>query len=237
MVTQIRLGDLPIEVTFKNIKNIHLSVHPPAGRISIAAPTRTDLDTLRVFTIRKLGWIRKQQRKLQAQARETRREYLGHESHYVWGRRLLLDLQESEGEQSVQIKHRRLVLRIRPGATTDEKRARLAAWYREQLKAAIPSIVAYWAPIIGADIKRFHVQRMKTKWGSCNHVARSIRLNTDLAMKPRACLEYVVAHEMAHLIEPTHNARFVAVMDRAMPNWRTQRDLLNELPVSHIDWA
>jgi predicted metal-dependent hydrolase len=236
MVTQINLGDLAVDVTFKDIKNIHLSVHPPAGRISVAAPVRMNLDTIRVFTITKLGWIKRQQRKLRSQARETPREYLGRESHFVWGKRFLLDVRETEREQSVEAKHSRLVLKVRPDATAEKKEAVLADWYREQLKAAVPDLIAKWSPIIGVEVKKFYVQKMKTKWGSCNPRARSIRLNTDLAKKPKECFEYVVVHEMVHLVEPTHNARFIAIMDTIMPTWRTRRDLLNELPISHNEW-
>ena len=195
------------------------------------------LDTIRVFAISRLGWIKQQQKKLQAQERETPRQYLDRESHYVWSKRYLLRVIEGNAAPSVALQHRRMLLRIPPGTDTKKKQAIVEAWYRQQLKQAVPPLIARWEPLLGVKVERFFVQRMKTKWGSCNHGARTIRLNTELAKKPQECLEYIVVHEMAHLLEPTHNARFVVLMDQCMPQWRFYRDQLNQLPVSHEDWA
>ena len=237
MLAQIHVGDMAVDVVRKDIKNVHLSVHPPTGRVTIAAPTRMTLDTIRVFAISKLAWIRQQQRKLQAQERETPREFLPRESHYVWGRRYLLTVIEGDQPATVTLSHSRIVLRVRPGADRAKRQAILDEWYREQIKKAVPPLVAKWEPLMDVKVARIHVQRMKTKWGSCNAAAGAIRLNTDLAKKPRECLEYLVVHEMAHLLEPTHNARFVAVMDRFMPKWRSFREALNRLPVRHEHWG
>ena len=237
MLAQIHLGDMAVDVVRKDIKNVHLSVHPPTGRVTIAAPTRMTLDTIRVFAISKLAWIRQQQRKLQAQERETPREFLPRESHYVWGRRYLLTVIEGDQPATVTLSHSRIVLRVRPGADRAKRQAILDEWYREQIKKAVPPLVAKWEPLMDVKVARIHVQRMKTKWGSCNAAAGAIRLNTDLAKKPRECLEYLVVHEMAHLREPTHNARFVALMDRFMPKWQSFREALNRLPVRHEHWG
>lgn len=237
METQIELGDLTVDVAFKDIKNIHLSVYPPNGRVHISAPAWMNLDAIRVFAISKLGWIKQQQQKLQAQERETPREYLERESHYVWGERYLLAISEVNAAPSVELQKHRLLLRLRPGTDTAKRRAILEAWYREQLKQAIPPLIATWEPQLGVAVTRFFVQRMKTQWGSCAHRAGHIRLNTELAKKPPICLEYIVVHEMLHLLEPTHNAHFVALLDRHMPNWRYHRDQLNRFPVSHEEWA
>lgn len=237
MLAQIHLGDLAVDVVRKDIKNVHLSVRPPTGRVTIAAPSRMTLDTIRVFAISKLAWIRQQQRKLQEQERETPREFLPRESHYVWGRRYLLTVIEGDRPTTVTLSHSRMVLRVRIGADRAKRQAILDEWYREQIKQAVPSLIAKWAPLMDVKVARFHVQRMKTKWGSCNVAARAIRLNTDLAKKPRECLEYLVVHEMAHLREPTHNARFVALMDRFIPKWRSFREALNRLPVRHENWG
>jgi predicted metal-dependent hydrolase len=236
-VSQIQLGDIAVDVVLKDIKNVHLSVHPPTGRVRISAPKRMRIDTIRVFAVSKLAWIRQQQRKLRDQERETPREYVERESHYLWGKRHLLTVVESEGPPAIEVKHTRLLLRVEPG--TDEKRRQVLveAWYREQLKQAVPPLVARWQQLLGVNVQRFFVQRMKTRWGSCNPRSGSIRLNTELAKKPRACLEYLVVHEMIHLIEPTHNARFVALIDSAMPQWRVVREQLNRLPVRHDEWA
>jgi len=237
MVTQIELGELQVDVVRKNIKNIHLSVYPPTGRVRISAPSRMSLEMIRVFAISKLGWIKRQQQKLQAQERETPREYLDRESHYVWGKRYLLQVLESDEALAVELKHSRLLLRVRPDTDSLKRQAMLEAWYRGQIKQAVPPLVARWEPLMGVKVARFFVQRMKTRWGSCNPGARTIRLNTDLAKKPRECLEYVIVHEMAHLLEPTHNARFVALMDQFMPAWPFYQEQLNRLPVSHEHWV
>lgn len=237
MTTQIELGDITVDVVLKDIKNVHLSVYPPAGKVRISAPLRMDIDTIRVFAISKLGWIKQQQRKLQEQERETPREYLDLESHYVWGKRYLLKVIEVDEASSVTLKHSKMILQVRPGTDEKKKQPIIDAWYREQLKKAVPPLIAKWEPLIAVKIERFYVRKMKTKWGSCNHRALSIRLNTDLAKKPKDCLEYIIVHEMAHLLEPTHNARFIALMDQFMPKWQFYRDKLNRLPVSHENWV
>ena len=190
-----------------------------------------------MFAISKLGWIRQRQKKLWEQERETPREYLDRESHYVWGKRYLLKVVESGEAAGVELKHSQMRLRVRPGAGGEKKQTVVEEWYREQLKQSVPSLIAKWEPLIGVRVERFFVQRMKTKWGSCRTESRSIRLNTDLAKKPPQCLEYIVVHEMVHLMEPTHNDRFMNLMDHFMPQWRFCRAELNRLPVRHENWA
>lgn len=236
MVTRIELGGIVLDVVKKDIKNIHLSVYPPVGRVRISAPLHMKTDTIRVYAISRLPWIRQQQRKLRAQERETPREYLDRESHYVWGKRYLLKVIEHDAAAVVELKHAKMMMRIRPGADEETKQALLDDWYRKQLKAAAAELIAKWAPLMGVKVARFFVQRMKTKWGSCNADAGSIRLNTELAKKPRECLEYIVVHELVHLLEPTHNQRFVALMDRFMPKWQFYKRELNKLPVRHEAW-
>jgi predicted metal-dependent hydrolase len=237
MVTKLKLGDVAVDVVRKDIKNVHLSVYPPTGRVRISAPARMSLDTIRLFAISKLDWIKQQQRKFQEQERETPREYLERESHYVWGKRYLLTVSEHDQAPGVALKHSQMLLVVRPGTDEERRETILEAWYREELKSAVPPVIQRWEPLIGVKVDRVFVQRMKTKWGSCNPGSRSIRLNTDLAKKPRQCLEYMVVHEMVHLLEPTHNARFVALMDRLMPQWRVFREQLNHLPVRHEKWS
>jgi len=170
---------------------------------------------------------------LREQERETLREYLDRESHYVWGKRYLLKIIEEHSAPNIRLGHNKIVLCVRPGASAEVKRAALARWYREQIKASVPHIIAKWEPLVGVKVKRVFVQEMKTKWGSCNSRERSIRLNTDLAKKPVECLEYIVVHEMVHVLEPSHNSRFIAQMDRLLPQWRARRDQLNQAPLSH----
>jgi hypothetical protein len=236
MVDRLDLGDIAVDVELKNIKNIHLSVHPPTGRVRIAAPSRMSLDTIRVFAVSKLGWIREQQKRVRGQEREPPREYLDRESHWVWGRRYLLRVMESDKPPSIELKHRRMLLRVRPETDSVRKRSLVDRWYRGEIKKAVPPLLAKWEPLVGPKVARFFVQRMRTKWGGCNPRTRSIRLNTDLAKKPRECLEYIVVHEMVHLLEPTHNARFVGLMDRLLPQWRFRREQLNRLPLRHEAW-
>jgi predicted metal-dependent hydrolase len=237
MAARIDLGGTPVDVTFKNIKNVHLSVYPPNGRVRISAPARLSLDTIRVFAISKLGWIKQQQKKLREQERETPREYLNRESNYLWGKRYLLRVIEGDQMPSVEIQHSRLLLRVRTETTEERKQEIVANWYRTQMREAVPSLIDRWAPVMGVKVEGFYVQQMKTKWGSCNPRAGTIRLNTELAKKPKECLEYIVVHELAHLLEPTHNTHFIAVMDQFMPSWRLRRDQLNQLPVRHEQWV
>lgn len=236
MASQIKLGNMVVDVVLKDIKNVHLSVYPPTGRVRISAPKRMSMNTLRVFAISKLDWIKKQQAKLQAQERETPRDFLDRESHYVWGKRYLLNMIEGNQAPSVTLTGNKMMLKIRPHTNGDKRQEIIENWYREQLKAEAKTLIAKWGPRINVTVDRFYVRRMKTKWGSCNPKKRSIRLNTDLARKPRECLEYLIVHEMAHILEPTHNARFVALMDQFMPNWQHRRDQLNQLPVRHEKW-
>ena len=237
MLSQVRLGDIEVDVVLKDIKNVHLSVHPPTGRVRIAAPKRMRIDAIRVFAISKLDWIKQQQTKLREQERETPRDYVDRESHYVWGRRYLLTVSERDEPPSIELKHSRMLLRVRPGTDEDKRQALVEEWYREQLREAVPALMARWQPLLGVRVERLFVQRMKTKWGSCNHKAGAIRLNTELAKKPAECLEYIVLHELVHLVEPTHNARFVALMDRFMPRWQFHRQILNRLPVRREKWS
>ena len=236
-MTQLQLGEIAVEVILKDIKNIHLSVYPPTGRVRISAPSRMSLDTIRVFAISKLGWIKQQQTKLRGQERETPREYLDRESHYVWGKRHLLKVVETDGAPSVELKHSRMLLRLRPGNPSHKKQALMEAWYREQIRNAVPPLIAQWEPVIGVKVQRFFVQKMKTKWGSCNAALKSIRLNTDLAKKPPQCLEYILVHEMAHLVVRHHNDQFTSLMDKCLPRWKLLRGMLNNSPLAHADWA
>jgi len=233
----LTLGDIDVDVVFKDIKNVHLSVYPPTGRVRISAPLRMKIDTVRVFALSRLQWIRAQRQKLQGQERETPREYLERESHYLWGRRYLLKIVEAEAAPSLALKHRHMLLTVRPGADASALEAVIAQWYRDQIKALVPELIAAWSRLLGVEVRRIFVQQMKTQWGSCNPATGTIRLNTELAKKPPECIEYVLVHEMVHLLEPTHNARFGALMDRFLPQWQFHRQALNRLPVRHEAWT
>jgi len=236
METRFNLGGIVVSVVLKDIKNVHLSVYPPSGSVRISAPKRMSIDTIRVYAISRLDWIKRQQRKLREQERETPREYIDRESHYVWGRRYLLTVREADESPSVSLKPRRMLLKVRHGTSEKKREALIGEWYRAQIKAAVPPLLKRWETLIGVKAERVFVQRMKTKWGSCNHESRTIRVNTELAKKPAECLEYIVVHELVHLLEATHNARFIALMDRYMPRWKSYREKLNRLPVRQETW-
>ena len=224
MATTLNLGSLTVDVVKKDIKATRPSQRLPACRKSkISAPLRMKLDTIRVFAVSKLTWIKEQQKKITGQERETPRSYSERESHYLWGRRYLLKVVERDIPPEIKIRHSQIVFQVRPEWSPERKQVFLDAWYRAQLKEALPALLAKWEPLIGVSVERVFIQRMRTKWGSCSRTSPAIRLNTDLAKKPLECLEYIVVHEMAHLIEPTHNNRFITLMDRLMPNWRFYR--------------
>lgn len=237
MSSRIALGAFEADVVFKDIRNVHLTILPPAGRVRISAPRHMAIDTVRVFALSKLTWIKAQRQKMVAQERETAREYLERESHFVWGRRYLLRLTDSEAAPAVELRHRTLVLSVRPNADVAAKDALLARWYRDQVRARASVAVVKWSRVLAIEAPRVHVQHMKTKWGSCSPERGSIRLNTELAKKPPGCLEYIVLHELVHLLEPTHNDRFKALMRTFMPEWEDRRRELNQLPVRHEEWS
>ncbi len=232
----IQLGELSILVTRKAIKNVHLSVHPPAGRVTLSAPTATRLEVARAYAITKLGWIRDQQARLRQQSRETPRQFVERESHYLWGRRHLLTVIQRDVRPSVTLDHKRLTLSVRPGSPQSKRAEVIHEWHKSLLHALVPTLIKKWEPKLGVQVTEYFLQRMKTKWGSCNHRAGHIRLNTELVKKPKDLVEYVVVHEMIHLLEPTHSERFQALLDTHYPTWREARAELNELPLSAEVW-
>jgi predicted metal-dependent hydrolase len=233
----IHLGELPVQVFRKKIKNLHLSVLPPNGRVRISAPETQSLERIKAYAVTKLPWIRQQQRKLRGQDRESIHRYAERESHYLWGRRYLLKLVETDGTPGIALKATSMNLRHRPGTSEQRRGEILEEWYRETLKAAVLPLLEKWEKRIGVQCSGFHVQRMRTKWGSCSHARKTIRLNSELARKPKPCLEYLIVHELIHLLEPTHNARFRALLDQHLPNWQNRKKTLNSLPVRHETWG
>jgi predicted metal-dependent hydrolase len=230
-INTIDIGDIPVSVVRKNIKNVHLSVYPPMGNVRISAPLRMNLDTIRVFVISKLDWIKKHQQKIRNQVRETPREYIDRESHYLWGKRYLLNVVEVQSPSGVVVEHDRLLLQIRSGTDLTNKSTVINNFYRQQIETTLPSLIDKWERLMGVTVTSFTVRKMKTKWGSCTPSLGTIRFNLELAKKPAECLEYVVVHELVHLLEPSHNKRFIALMDSFMPNWRFYQSELNRLPI------
>jgi predicted metal-dependent hydrolase len=236
VIHKIDIGNIVADVVLKDIKNIHLSVFPPSGRVRISAPSRMDLETIRIFAISKLSWIKKQQTKIQQQERESQRDFTTRESHYFLGKRYLLQVIEADSKPFVTIKHNLIVLTIRPDSNVEQKQVVLQEWYRDQLKPIVSKLIEKWSQVLNVTVKEFGIKRMKTKWGTCNHDAQRIWLNLELAKKPLECIEYIVVHEMVHLLERNHNAYFIAYMDKFIPQWQHIKSELNRLPLSHAEW-
>jgi predicted metal-dependent hydrolase len=211
-------------------------VHPPEGRVTLVAPTGTRLEGARAYAISRLGWIREQQARLKNQARETPRQFVERESHYLWGRRYLLTVEERDARPGVKLDHKRITLTVRPGSDRGKRAEVMHDWHKRLLHEAVPSIIARWGRKLDVQVSGYFLQRMKTKWGSCNPSAGNIRLNTELVKKPKDLLEYIIVHEMVHLIEPTHSERFIALLNQHYPSWREARDELNELPLTAEAW-
>lgn len=232
----ITVSGVDAEVIYKSIKHIHISVYPPDGRVRVAAPHRIDDEAVRLAIIQRLPWIRNQQVRLRNAPRQAERQMVLGETHYVWGERFLLDVSRS-GRHEVEVRGRTLWLVAPEGASRETRGRVLERWYRRQLEAALPPLLEKWQPIMGEQVDTVTIRRMRAKWGSCSPGRRSIRLNLELATMHPRCLEYVLVHEMAHLVERTHNERFVSLMDRCLPAWRSIRDDLNASPLPYTLWG
>lgn len=233
----IELGDIGIDVIRKNIKNVHLSVHPPQGRVTISAPLRMDLETIRLFSISKLSWMRKQQIKIRNQKREAPREYVTRESHYYLGKRYLLKIIEQNATPKVVLRHDTIELYVRPNTSKEQKEALLQTWYRKQLKEIVLTHIVNLEKIMNIKVPEVVIRTMKTRWGTCNTKVKRIWLNTELAKKSIENIEYVLIHEMVHLLERSHNERFIAYMDKFSPNWKHLRSALNRSSLGHVEWG
>ena len=233
----IHVRGTPVEIVRKDIKNLHVGVYPPNGRVRVAAPLYLDDDAVRLAVISRLGWIRRKQADFEQQNRQSQREFVTGESHYFQGRRYRLDVTERDSPPTVRLLNNTTMgLSVRPGTDRDMREAILYRWYRRELRDQLPVLLAKWEPRVGVTVADVRIRKMKTLWGSCNIEAGRIWLNLELIKKPTSCLEYVLVHEMVHLLERKHNARFQALMDRFMPQWRMHRDELNRAPLAHADW-
>ncbi len=226
-----------MEVVHRDIKNLHVGVYPPSGRVRVAAPWRLDEDAVRLAVISRLGWIRRKQAGFQQQARQSQREFVTGESHYVEGRRYRLGVTEHDGPPTVRLlNNTTLALTVRPDTNRDKREAVLYRWYRHRLRSRLPALLAKWELRVGTRGTEVRIKKMKTHWGTCSTDARRIWLNLELAKKPVLCLEYILVHEMVHLIERNHTDLFRQLMDRLMPQWRVYRDELNQSPLAHEAW-
>jgi predicted metal-dependent hydrolase len=237
MTRVLHIGELEIEVVRKDIKNIHLAVYPPNGRIRLAAPAGVNQETLRLFTISKLGWIKRQQRKFISQDRQSERTFQQRETHYFLGKKYMLRIVESDKPFQIRLRNKTFLdLRVGTGTSLKSKQTYLTEWYRKELKELIAELLPKWEKKIGVSTEDWGVRKMKTKWGTCNIPKKRIWFNLELATKPIRCIEYIVVHELVHLLERLHNEQFQAYMDQFLPQWRRYREELNNLPVSHIEW-
>lgn len=229
---QIKIGELVIDVARKNIKNLHLAVYPPDGRVRIATPLHIDDEAVRLFAISKLSWIKKHQANFETQERQSKREFVSGESHYFQGKRYLLNIIYYQGNPKVEVRNNTYIdLYVREGSNSAQRQQVMMSWYRQQLKQEIPLLIAKWQNNMGVKVEDWGVKLMKTKWGTCNIQAKRIWLNLELAKKDKQCLEYVVVHEMVHLLERNHGDRFVARMNKFMPQWKFYQDQLNRSPL------
>lgn len=241
MTTETRhltVSGIKVEVVRKDIKNLHLGVYPPHGRVRVAAPLVVSDEAVRLAVIDKLGWIKRQRAQFAEQPRQSQREMVNGESHYFLGQRYRLRVHEHAGLAKVAVRGiASLDLFVRPGASAEQREAVLLHWYREQLKTMVPPLLEKWQPILGVQASHWGIKKMKTKWGSCNPTAKRLWFNLELAKKPVMCLEYIVVHELVHLLERKHTARFTALMDGFLPNWRVCRETLNSGVLGHEEWA
>jgi len=234
---EFTIGDIHVDVIKKKIKNVHLSVLPPLGNVRISAPDHMDLETIRIFAISKLGWIKKQQQKLRSQDREAPREFIQRESHYYLGKRYLLQVNERNTPPNVVQHHDTLEMVIRPQSGPDKRHEVMADFYRQRLKEIVPECIKRWEQILNVNVQEFGIRKMKTRWGTCNAQAKRIWLNLELAKKPKECIEYIVVHEMMHLLERHHNKTFAALMNHHFPKWKFYKEELNRSPLAHEEWG
>ena len=233
----LTIAGLGVDVVYKDIKNLHISVYPPVGRVRVAAPERMEEETIRLAVVQRLPWIKRQRERLLKAERQPEREMVSGESHYVWGKRYRLDVSRTSGHHGVEINGKTLVVIAPEGADAATRFGTLDRWYRRQLRAALPGLLVKWAPIIGVNPPKVVVRRMKTKWGTCIASSGTIWLNPELAKKDPRCLEYIVVHELVHFRERSHGERFVFLMDSYLPDWRSRRDELNAAPLASEKWA
>ncbi|WP_375185898.1 M48 family metallopeptidase [Pseudoalteromonas sp.] len=237
-VEVVRIGDIDVELNRRTIKNIHLSVLPPNGKVRLSIPKDTSEQKIRLAIVNKLAWIKKQQADFAGQERQSIREMVNGECHYLWGKKYRLKIVEAQGKYTVTAKgNGNLVLSVGENTSTDNKLKLLNRFYRDEMQRSLEKLLPQWENKLGVSAGSINIKKMKTKWGSCNIQAKRIWLNLELAKKPPECMEFILAHELVHLLERHHNERFRSLMDKHMPNWRERRDLLNSLPLAYEDWS
>jgi predicted metal-dependent hydrolase len=232
----LTVAGIDVDVIYKDIKNLHIGVYPPVGRVRVAAPRRLGDEQVRLALVQRLPWIKRERERLRTAERQSRREMVTGESHFVWGTRLRLKVIERAGRAHVEVDGDKLLLYVAKGSSAELRRDLLDRWYRERLREAVAATIVGWEPKIGVTVSRWTVRRMRTKWGSCSAETGHLGFNLELAKKEPAGLEYIVVHEMTHLRERGHGRRFAELMDGFMPDWRSRRDRLNGSPLADEQW-
>ena len=228
----LAVDDLEVQLVRKDIRTLRLAVRPPDGRVLVSAPHYLSEEYVCQAVLTKLRWIRKQQARLDARPLPLPSMMVTGESHYLFDQCFTLELVERSGRHRVHIQDEHtLVLTVTPGTTPDKRVSVMNEWYRNRLKEQIPGLLAKWQPLIGREVMDWGIKRMKSRWGTCNVRAQRIWLNLELARRPMVCLEYVLVHELVHLLERSHNQRFKSLMDGLLPEWRAHRALLNSMPI------
>ncbi len=223
----MNISGVEIEVIKKTIKNMHLYVLPPDGRVRISAPKSIGDETIRLFAISKIAWIKNQREKYQNQSRQSEREFVSGESHYFWGKRYRMEIRHTRGNSKIDLQGNKLILTVHPDSTSEQRAATMNEWYRKQLRSKLPALFNDWQKLIGVYANEVKIKNMLTKWGACNVNAGRIWINLQLAKKPPECLEYVVVHELVHLREKSHNSQFVSIIDEYLADWRQRKEKLN----------
>jgi len=236
--SQIKVSGVPVEIVRKGIKNLHLGVYPPHGRVRVAAPLRVSDAAVRLAVVGKLGWIKRQRARFEAQPRQSEREMVSGESHYFLGQRYRLRVVTYDGPAKVMARNKSVIeLHVRRESSAEQREQVLQRWYRQQLKELIPPLLQKWERVLNVQANEWAIKKMKTKWGACNVEVRRIWLNLELAKKPVQCLEYIIVHELVHLLERHHNETFIALMNKFMPQWKLRRNELNASPLAHETWS
>lgn len=227
--TVLQVNNVDIDVVKKNIKNIHLAVYPPDAKVRISAPFGYDDETIKLFAVSKWAWIKDNIETVKNQTRIPPKDYISGESHYLFGKRYMLKVVEGKKSSIDKEGVNKLIMTVRKNATKDSKKRLMESWYRKQLTDKLNVLIPKWEETTGLQISSWQIKKMKTRWGSCNIARRSINLNLELAKRQPKEIEYVILHELSHLVERTHNQRFIAHVEKFMPNWKLYRKDLNSL--------
>jgi len=225
---------IDVEIVRKKIKNLHIGCYPPKGRVRVAVPEHVSDDAIRLAVLTRMPWIRRKQAHFLKQERQPPRRYVSGETHYLFGRPVRLEVQEwnKKVHRFARQGSDRLRLNVPEGSAPEQLCRWMEAWMKAELRKLSAPRVEYWSARMGVGPRKWGIRPMKTKWGSCNADKRIVWLNSELAKKPERAIDYVIVHELAHLVSPVHDRKFTQVLDREIPRWRDVRRELNQLPLA-----